>query len=183
MSEERTTRLGKFISGALRHFPDKLKLDIDERGWVSFEELMRVVRRKYSWASKWHVLALLKSDVKGRYELTDDKIRARYGHSIKVDLDFPECNHEVLYYGTSEEEADRLLEVGIKPVRQRYVHLSTTLEKSIEVAKLRTERPIILEIDAKKAREDGITIIQATEDICLSEEISPEYIKKVVKIG
>ena len=182
ISEDRATRLGKFISGALRHFPDRLKLEMDEHGWVEFDDLVRAVIRKYKWASKWHVLALIKSDVKGRYELSNNKIRARYGHSIDVNLDFPECDQETLYYGTSEEEADRLLEIGIKPVRQRYVHLSTTIEKSTEVARLRTERPIILEVDAKKAREDGIKIIQATKDICLSDEIPPEYIKKVIRI-
>ncbi len=182
ISEDRAMRLGRFISGALRHFPDRLRLKMDRHGWVELDELIRAVRRKYRWASKWHVLALIRSDVKGRYELSDNRIRARYGHSVDVDLDFPECQQETLYYGTSEEEADRLVEIGIKPVRQTYVHLSTTLEKSTEVARLRTERPIILEVDVKRAVEKGVRIVQATEDICLSEEIPPECIKKVIKI-
>lgn len=67
-------------------------------------------------------------------------------------------------------------------MRQRYVHLSTTLEKSTEVARLRTDRPIILEVDVKRATEKGIRIVQATEDICLSDEIPPDCIKRVIKI-
>ncbi len=93
----------------------------------------------------------------------------------------PEATEDVLYYGTSEEEAQRITEVGIKPVKQTFVHLSTTLEKSIEVAVLRTENPIVFEIDAKKARENGIRIIKANETIALAKEIPPQYILRQIK--
>ncbi len=181
LEKEKVERLGKFISGLLRHFPHKFGLEMDENGWVDFEALARVVERKYRWASKWLIKALISSDVKKRYEVKNEKIRARYGHSIDLKLsDMPEANEDVLYYSTSEEEASRLLEIGIKPTNQCFVHLSTTFEKSLEVAFLRSEKPIIIEIDAKKAREDGIRIIKANDFIALAKEIPAKYIKKIV---
>lgn len=181
--KEKVERLGKFISGVLRHFPDKFGLDMDENGWVDFEKLLRVVSRRYRWANRWVVKALIYSDRKGRYELKDDKIRARYGHSVPVELnDMPEAEEDLLYYGTSEEESVRLLELGIKPVNQTFVHLSTTLEKSEEVARLRTDEPIILEVDAKRAREDGIRLIKVNEHIVLAKEIPPEYIVREIRL-
>jgi len=181
--KERVERLGKFISGVLRHFPDKFRLEMDENGWVDFERLLKIVSRRYRWANRWVVKALIYSDRKGRYELKDDRIRARYGHSVPVKLDdMPEANEDTLYYGTSEEESVRLLELGIKPVNQTFVHLSTTLEKSEEVARLRTDEPIILEIDAKKAREDGIRFIKVNEHIVLVKEVPPEYIKREIRL-
>jgi len=126
LPKEKVEKLGKFISGILRHFPDKFGLNMDENGWVNLESLARVVRKKYRWANVWLIKALVYSDEKQRYELKDDMIRARYGHSIDVKLnDLPQAEEDVLYYGTSEEEAHRMLEIGIKPVNQRYVHLST----------------------------------------------------------
>ena len=181
LPKEKVEKLGKFISGVLRHFPDKFGLNMDENGWVNLESLARVVKRRYKWANIWLIKALVYSDEKQRYELKGDKIRARYGHSIDVKLsDFPEEKEDVLYYGTSEEEAHRMLEIGIKPVNQRYVHLSTTIEKSKEVASIRTDTPIVLEIDAKKAREDGIRIIKANDLIALAEEIPAKYIKRQI---
>ncbi len=180
LDKERVERLGRFISGVLRHFPDKFRLEVDENGWVSFEALARVVRRKYRWANQWLIKAMVYTDKKNRYELKNGRIRARYGHSIKVKLsDYPPAEEDVLYYGTGEEEAHRLLEIGIKPVNQTFVHLSASIEKSREVARLRTDEPIILEIDAKSARKNGVRIIKANKFIALAEEVPPEYIRLV----
>uniref|UniRef100_A0A7J2TIM6 Probable RNA 2'-phosphotransferase n=1 Tax=Archaeoglobus fulgidus TaxID=2234 RepID=A0A7J2TIM6_ARCFL len=182
LEKDKVEKLGKFISGLLRHFPHKFGLEMDENGWVSFKELVKVVEKKYRWANRWLIKALILSDSKKRYEFRDEKIRARYGHSISLKLsDMPEATEDVLYYSTSEEEASRLLEVGIRPVNQSFVHLSTTFEKSLEVAILRNERPIIVEIDAKRAREDGIRIIKANDFIALAKEIPAKYIKKIVQ--
>ena len=179
----RVEKLGRLVSGILRHFPDKFKLKMDEDGWVEFDDLVRAVRKKYRWANRWLIKAMIYSDVKGRYELRDNRIRAKYGHSVKVKLsDYPPCDKDYLYYGTGEEEAHRLLEIGIKPVNQTYVHLSTTIEKSEEVARFRTEDPIILEVDAKSAMQDGIRIVMANEHIALAEEIPPKYITRMMRV-
>jgi putative RNA 2'-phosphotransferase len=181
LEKEKVEKLGRFVSGILRHFPDKFGLNMDKNGWVNLESLTRIVRRKYKWANIWVIKALVYSDEKQRYELKDDRIRARYGHSVDVELeDMPEAEEDVLYYGTSEEEAHRMMEIGIKPVNQKFVHLSTTIEKSKEVASIRTDTPIILEIDAKRAREDGIRIIKANKTIALAEEIPAKYIKRQI---
>jgi len=183
LEQEKVEKLGRLISGILRHFPDKFGLNMDKNGWVNSESLVRAVRRRYRWANRWIIKALIYSDEKKRYELSDDKIRARYGHSVDVELsDMPEAQEDVLYYGTSEEEAQRMVEIGIKPVNQTFVHLSTTIEKSEEVARLRTDSPIILEVDAKGARRDGIRIVKANEIIALAKEIPAKYIKRQIKI-
>ncbi|RLI74642.1 RNA 2'-phosphotransferase [Archaeoglobales archaeon] len=183
LEKEKVEKLGRFISGLLRHFPQKFNLEMDKDGWVSFNVLSRIVSRKYKWANKWIIKALIYSDEKKRYELKSDKIRARYGHSVDVELsDLPESEEKTLYYGTGEEEAHRMLEIGIKPVNQTFVHLSTTIEKSEEVARFRTDEPIILEIDAEKARNDGIRIVKANDYIALVKEIPPKYIKKVNRL-
>jgi len=182
LEKERVERLGRFISGLLRHFPDRFKLEMDKNGWVEFDKLVKVVKRRYRWANQWLIKAVIYSDEKGRYELKDGKIRARYGHSIDVELnDYPEAKEEILYYGTSEEEAIRLLEIGIKPVNQRYVHLSTTLEKGEEIARLRTDEPIILKVDVKMAKKYGVKFLKVNKDIVLAEEIPPECIIDVIR--
>jgi putative RNA 2'-phosphotransferase len=183
LSKERVEKLGRFISGLLRHFPDKFNLEMDEDGWVDFNSLVRVVTKKYRWANQWLVMAIVSSDQKNRYEIREGKIRARYGHSVSVKLsDYPDSDEDVLFYGTGEEEAQRIMEIGIKPVNQTFVHLSTTVEKSETVARFRTDSPVILEIDAKKARRDGIKLIKANDYIVLTEKVPPEYITRAVKL-
>ncbi len=177
LSDEQTERLGRFISGALRHFPDDLGLAMNQHGWVDVDVLCDAMRTRYKWANKEKLFSIIKSDEKGRYEVKGNKIRARYGHSVDIDLDYPENALPELYYGASREEVDILLEKGIRPIKQRYVHLSTSVEKATEVAKIHTEDPVLLVISAEEARNDGVALLAATENIVLAEVIPAKYLK------
>ncbi len=177
LDDEQTERLGRFISGALRHFPDDLGLAMNQHGWVDMDVLCDAMRTRYKWANKEKLLSIVESDEKGRYEIQGRKIRARYGHSVDVDLDYHENTLPELYYGASREEVDIILEKGLKPIKQRYVHLSTSAEKALEVAKIHTDDPILILVNAQDAQREGVRIISATESIVLSEEIPPRYLR------
>ena len=179
LDDEREDRLGRFISGALRHFPAKLGLSMYEDGWVSINALTYAAARKYKWPKKYHVYALVESDKKGRYEISGGKIRAVYGHSIDVVLDYPLYEGDFAYFGTGPDEVDIILEEGILPVKQKYVHLSTTLEKAIEVAMVHFENPSIFKIDVTAAIDDGLNIMIANDDILLADEIPADYILEI----
>lgn len=179
LDDEHTERMGRFLSGGLRHFPDDLGLAMNQHGWVDMDVLIDVMRTRYSWASEYRLMGLVESDTKGRYQIQGNKIRARYGHSIDVEMDFPDNELDCLYYGVSQEEADIIKEVGIRPVRQTYVHLSTTYDKAFEAASVHSENPVIFEVDAAAAMEDGVRMMAANEFIVLSDEIPPEYIEVV----
>jgi putative RNA 2'-phosphotransferase len=176
LNDEQTERLGRFISGALRHFPDDLGLAMNQHGWVGVDVLVDAMITRYKWSNKEKLFSIIESDEKGRYEIKGNKIRARYGHSVDVDLDYDENTLPELYYGASREEVDILLEKGIRPMRQRYVHLSTSVEKAKEVAKIHSEDPVLLAINAQEAQNDGVTMLEATENIVLAEEIPPQYL-------
>jgi putative RNA 2'-phosphotransferase len=178
LDEARTEQLGRLVAGALRHFPDDLGLAMNPRGWAKLSVLNDVVRTRYRWANRNLLIALVESDPKKRYEIENDEIRARYGHSIDVELDHPVNTLPALYYGASEEEADRIIEVGLKSASQRYVHLSTTPEKAWFVGTFRTSNPIVIEIDSKAAQRDGIDMMTVSDDIVLSEIIPPAYLSK-----
>ena len=122
------------------------------------------------------VIALVQSDSKQRYEIADDKVRARYGHSVDVELDHPENKLPMLYYGASEEEADRILEIGLKSASQRYVHLSTTPEKAWHVATFRTGNPRVIQADAAAAQEAGVKMMTVNDDIVISETIPSRFL-------
>ncbi|NYT20076.1 MAG: RNA 2'-phosphotransferase [Methanosarcinales archaeon] len=179
LDDEREERLGRFVSGALRHFPDDVGLTMDKQGWVNMDLLCDLMERRYRWASRERLISLVESDVKNRYEIAGSRIRARYGHSVDVELDYPDNELPYLYYGVSQEEVDMLLDAGIAPLRQTYVHLSTSREKATESASVHTENPVVLEIDADEAQNDGIEFMAVNSDIVLVESVPPEYLSIV----
>lgn len=179
LEEERTEKLGRLVAGALRHFPDDLGLDMNPRGWVDLDALSVVIGTRYSWTNKRLVIALVQSDPKERYEIREGKIRAKYGHSVDVDLDYPLNELSDLYYGANEEEADRILEVGLKSTTQRYVHLSTTPEKAWYVGTFRTNSPQVIRVDAQAAQKAGVKMMTVSDNIAISENVPPEYLSSV----
>jgi putative RNA 2'-phosphotransferase len=177
LDEAKTEQLGRLVAGALRHFPEDLGLKMDSRGFVDLTILGDVIHKRHRWASKDLITALAESDPKRRYEIADNKIRARYGHSVDVDLDHPENSLPRLYYGASEEEADRILEIGLKPASQRYVHLSTTPEKAWHVATFRTGNPRVIQADAAAAQKEGVKMMVVNEDIVISDTIPSKFLR------
>jgi putative RNA 2'-phosphotransferase len=176
LDEAKTEQLGRLVAGALRHFPDDLNLAMDSKGWVDLSDLSEVIHHRHSWANKNLLMALVESDPKKRYEISKGRIRARYGHSVAVELDHPENELPFLYYGANEEEAERILEVGLKSASQRYVHLSTTQGKARHVGTFRTSNPKVIQADAASARAAGVKMMTVNADIVLSEPIPPQFL-------
>lgn len=58
------------------------------------------------------------------------------------------------------------------------VHLSKAYSDAYNAGKVRTETPIILEIDATNAICAGHVIMRAAKTVYLVKEIPPEFLKK-----
>ncbi len=182
MNDRELDHLGRILTGILRHFPDRYGLTIDPRGWIPLAQIVRAISQKhpaYHWLRVVHLVAIAETDPKGRYEVRDDRIRATYAHTVEVDLDLPTENiPEHLYYPVTPEEAAIVLEVGLKPSDRRKVHLSRTAHDAHSAGAVRTPQPVILEIDASKARSDGIVIMQAGKTVFLVDQVPPAYLRR-----
>lgn len=183
MNEKELNSLSRIIAGALRHFPSKFGLMMDGRGWVEISSLIEAIgtgRSGFNWLRLHHIKALVETDPRERYQIDGGMIRAKYGHSIDVDLDdLPLADLKEYFYPVTEEESDIVIEGGIHPIDRKKVHLSTSIEKAIEAGKVRTDAPLILRIDGEKAREDGVKIYRASKDVCVTDHIDAKYISKV----
>ncbi len=51
------------------------------------------------------------------------------------------------------------------------------------MAKIHTEDPVLLVINAREASNDGIAILSATENIVLADEIPPQYLSLMKQIN
>ncbi|MCD6236393.1 MAG: RNA 2'-phosphotransferase [Thermoplasmata archaeon] len=183
MSDKELDNLGRLLAGLLRHFPDKLNLHMDGRGWVDIGELLdalHIGRSGFHWLREEHLVAMVETDPKGRYQIDGGMIRATYGHTVDVTLDdLPIADVDVLYYPVTEEELEFVLESGLHPSDRKKVHLSGTIEKAMEAGKVRTENPVILKIDAKSAIKDGLKIYKAGKDVYVADSIDKKYISKL----
>ncbi len=183
MSDKELKKLSSVVIGILRHFPQQFGIKLDKHGWGDIEEISNAIRNRidrFYWVRKKHIEALALTDEKGRYQIKNDKIRATYAHTIEVDLtDMPKADVDFLYYPVTEEELDIVLEQGIFPTDRNKVHLSGSIQKALEAGRVRTENPVLLKIDARKAMEDGVDIRKATKDVYIADEIAAKYISRL----
>ena len=171
-------RVSKYMSYLLRHNPENLKMDSE--GFVDLGELLAKLKEKFP-VDKQLILEIVERSERKRFEIRNGKIRALYGHSIPVMLKLKEDKTvKILYHGTTPEAAAEILKTGLKPMKRNWVHLSPTIEIARQVGLRRTSKPAILEIDAEKARKNGIKFYKATEQVYLCKQVPPRYIRRII---
>ena len=169
--------MSRCMSYLLRHDPGKLKMD--QHGFVDIGELLQELRERYRIDEKFIVEVVEKSD-RRRFEIVGNKIRALYGHTIPVKLEFEEDEIvKLFYHGTTPEAASRILRIGLKPMRRSWVHLSPTIEMATEVGLRRTMNPVILEINAEAARKNSLRFYKVTDKVYVCNAVLPRYLKKL----
>ncbi|MGI0149579.1 MAG: RNA 2'-phosphotransferase, partial [Thermoplasmata archaeon] len=139
--------------------------------------------RRFRFVRQHHVIGLIETDPKGRYQFEDGKMRATYGHSKDLDLDLPtEGIPDLLFYPTTEEESHVLMEAGLRPSDRKMVHLSATFEAALEAGRVRIQQPVILEIDAKTARASGVVIHKAGKTVYTTKEVPNEFLHRSTRV-
>lgn len=180
LGEERRTRLSKFLSGALRHFPDDAGLSLDDRGWADYGALVGAAAATYPWATPERVEAVVATDPKGRFERRGDLVRAAYGHSVDVDLEPSEAAvPDRLYHGTAPRHLDAIETEGLRPMGRQRVHLSGTPEGAREVGRRHADDPVLLAVDARAMERDGFVVDERGADTYTAERVPPAYVERV----
>ena len=171
--------LSKELSYALRHAPWEYELEMDDEGWVDVDQLLQVLRLNPKWenVNESDLHCVISESEKKRHEISNGRIRAFYGHSVPKRIQKSDATPpKILYHGTARRVSDLILQEGLKPNQRQYVHLSQDIETAMKVGKRRDAKPIILEIDAKRAHDNGVKFYLGNEMVWLADSIPPEYI-------
>ena len=169
-------RVSKFISMLLRHKPEALGLEMDRAGWVSVDDLLVGLRTQYDVGIE-DIEAIVAADEKGRYTLSDGRIRANQGHSVPVDLGLvPIAPPARLYHGTVAKFLDAILAEGLRPQGRHHVHLSPDLATARQVGG-RRGKPVILGVDAAGLAAGGQVFYQSENGVWLTDHVPPSALE------
>lgn len=172
-------KLSKEVSYALRHAPWEYELEMDEEGWVSIEQLLRALSTadEFKKVTQKDLAIMIDKSDKKRHEIKNNKIRAFYGHSIPMRITKnKKTPPDKLYHGTARRFIESIKQNGLLPMSRQYVHLSADIDTATKVGCRHGNLPCILEIDAKKAYEDGVGFYHGNEKVWLADKIPPCYI-------
>ena len=179
MNDYELEKLGRTMAGILRH--GRFDLRMDDQGFVRIKDIVATVKEnngRMHWLRPHHIIALADTDPKGRYQVSGDSVRATYGHTIQLDLKLDTDNiPDELYYPTTPEEADIILEAGLMPSDRSMVHLSLTYDDAFRAGSVRVEDPVILAIDCNKCFDEGYDIGKAAKTVFLCKQVPADCLR------
>lgn len=192
MDEHALQAVSRLLSKVLRHEPDLVGIQLDAQGWVRIDDLIEAVARsaKRPTAPKRLRLApaltrevlelVVRTNNKKRFSLSSDgaSIRAVQGHSVAVDLGYPESSPpDSLFHGTSVGSWKSIESEGLKAGARHAVHLSEDPATARRVG-ARHGRPLVLEVLAQRMHIEGHRFSRADNGVWLVASVPPRYLRR-----
>lgn len=173
--------LSKTMSLWLRHRPDAAGLTLDPAGWTDTDSVLAALAAKRIDCDQARLLAVVEGSDKQRFELSADgaRIRARQGHSVEVELGWPQAEPpELLYHGTVERFLPAIRAEGLKPMRRHHVHLSPD-EATATVVGARRGEAVILTVRAGAMAAAGHVFFLTGNGVWLTDRVPVEFLEGV----
>ncbi|MCC2545029.1 RNA 2'-phosphotransferase [Hymenobacter sp. BT175] len=173
-------QLSKTLSYVLRHRPEELGLQLDAHGWVSVADLLRALQARDASVTREQLLAVVATNDKQRFALSDDQtlIRASQGHSVEVDLALPaRTPPEVLYHGTATRFLNSIRNTGLQSGSRQHVHLSADADTARMVGS-RHGQPVVLTVRAGDLHRSGAVFFQSANGVWLTGSVPPAFLQE-----
>jgi len=149
--------ISKHLSFVLRHHPGGDGLLMDAEGWVKVEELLQAPFCLDHGVTRGILDQVVAGNDKQRFEFSrdGDRIRARQGHSMKVDVGLDAAVPPAsLFHGTSTRPLASIRRKGLLKAGRCHVHLSKDT-KSARAVGARHGCPVVLTVRARAMHEQG----------------------------
>ena len=168
----------KRLSLVLRHRPWLLGLSLDLHGWVDVTTLLDALASHGHPMTREDLDRVVRTNDKKRFEwdMTTDRIRARQGHSVAVDLELePADPPQTLFHGTPRRNVASIGTGGLDRRRRHHVHLSPDQATAARVGARRGEH-VVLTIDAGAMSRAGHRFWLTSNGVWLTDSVPPEFI-------
>ena len=180
-SQDILIEISKMISYHLRHEPKALNLELDLEGFTNLDFFVVSFNQKYESQfgkiSEEIIQKILEISDKKRFEIQNNQIRAKYGHSLnQIQLKYPKLEQNItLFHGTNLESLPTIKMEGLKPMARLFVHLTDSLKLAEQTALRKKSKIIILTIDTQKLIQSQEVLV-AGFGIYLTGNVSPKFL-------
>lgn len=166
--------LSKRLAYTLRHNPAAAGVHLDDAGWVDVDDLLAGLAD--TSITRTDLERVVAGSDKQRFELAGNRIRARQGHSVPVDLDLPPASPPTyLFHGTPRRSLPAILEQGLRKGDRHHVHLSPDVATATAVGR-RRGNAVVLRVDAAAMVDAGFTFFVTGNGVWLTETVPPQYL-------
>lgn len=173
-------RESKYLSYLLRHGAKDKNIRMSTDGFVEVDEILRIPQSVQYKLNSEIIRGIVENNDKKRFELRTLNgkvyIRACQGHSIK-DLDESRMMHTITsadecplaVHGTFKRFLPAIESEGLKVMARNHIHMTTGYPGDADVISgMRNSCEVFIEIDVKKAMDDGIIFFRSANGVVLT---------------
>jgi len=182
-SKDPSVHYSKFLSLLLRHRPEVVGVELDENGWTDVDTLLTAVQghKRGEGMDREMLEHVVATNNKKRFEFdeTGTRIRARQGHSVKVDLEYePKEPPEFLYHGTAEKTLPAIMDKGLLRMNRHHVHMSSDVATAKNVGG-RHGKPVVLMVRSGQMHREGARFYRSNNGVWLVAHVPPSYLSRI----
>ncbi|WP_331716119.1 RNA 2'-phosphotransferase [Pseudoclavibacter sp. 13-3] len=147
--------------------------------WAKLSDVVAAIGRVgFTGVEDSTVRELVAHQTKTRLEISGDRIRGAYGHSLSTVVDHVVVSTPppVLFHATSPEAWGHILREGLKPMGRQFVHLATSAEQAMIVGRRHAQRPVLLRIDTARAAGHGVQFRNGSDSVILTDYVPADCI-------
>lgn len=179
--------LSRTVSHALRHEPWLYELELDEEGWAPIDQLIVALREGSADLASLDRTSLekrLARSPKKRHEISGDRIRALYGHSVPGKVaKTPAKPPAILFHGTAPGVWSVVQNEGLLPMGRQFVHLSIDTDTAEAVGRRKASDALVLQVDARAAASEGTRFYQGNDLVWLADRVPKEFVSLAESTG
>lgn len=172
-------RISKFMSLVLRHRPTDFGVELDAHGWARIEDLIAAAQQQGHALDRELLEQVVRENDKQRFAIHESGlwIRARQGHSVKVDLELVAIEPPPeLFHGTANEAVPSIRRQGLLKRSRHHVHLSPDAETARKVGS-RHGSPVVLTVASGAMHREGISFFRSENGVWLVESVPVRFLR------
>jgi putative RNA 2'-phosphotransferase len=182
--------LGRLMAYILGHKPYEFCLVPDTEGFVPYKELLRAIHEEPGWGyvKQGDINEVLLGKSRLLFQTRENQIRA-IDRQWGLDFECPtQSVPKIIFIGIRRRAHPVVMEKGLRKIDETYYVLSPDRKIAERIGKRRDPQPVLLEIMAGLAQEEGV-LFYPFGNLLLAVEIPARYMagppvpKEFIKAG
>ena len=178
-NKRKVAHLNHLLNYILGNKPDEFGLVPDKEGYISLKELLKAINEEpnMAYVRESHIREVLLHNRDSFFEIIEKKIRSIKRNFTPVDKDQDRVHPpKTLYKGIKRKTYPFILKSGLLPGSKEHIVMTKDKDLAIRTAHRLDQKPIILEIKAGVAAENGIPFFLFGDSIFLADKIPVQFI-------
>jgi len=178
-NKRKVANLSRLMSYILGNRPDEFGLVPDKEGYITTKEFLKAINEEpnMAYVRESHVREVLLDERDGTFEIDGKKMRSTKRNFCPVNKGRDLASlPKILFKGVRRKAYPYILKSGLLPGSKEHVVMTKDRDLAVRIARRLDQEPIIIEIRAGTAIENGITFYPFGDSLYLADMVPVQFI-------